>query len=129
MKKLFKFLAVIAALVLITSEAWAVNTITKVGNVVTISAIDAAWTWTDTFTTAISGIRVQAIIFKPGAADDEFVMKNGSVSGPEFMPVKCADEYDTRGLYLGGAMVKPYFDFAASKITAGAVIVIILSGP
>ena len=127
--KAIRLIIITIMLIFLASGVWAANTITKVGNIVTISAIDSEWTWTDTFTTAISGIRVEGIIFKPGAADDIFVIKNGSTSGPQFMPVKCENEYDTRYLPLRGAMVKPYFDYANSTVSVGAVIVIILLGP
>lgn len=127
MKKIVLFISLV--ILLIASSAFAV-TATKSGNVVEITTLDADWNYTSTFTTGYEnthGIRVQAIIFYPSAANDILALEEGS-DGPEIFPVKCNDTYDQRVLYLNGARIKPYFDESDSTIgtAANAKIVIIL---
>ena len=136
MKKIALF---VGLALFLASNASAVVTVNYSGNVIELTNLDADWSWTTTFPDAVGtkreynhGIRVQTIIFYPSAANDILVLEEGSDTGPEIFPIKCADTYDQRAMPpLNGIRIKPVFDYTDSTIgtPANAKIVIILYKP
>jgi len=121
-----------ALLVLMVTAAptWAVNTIVYDSGqgIITISAIDADWTWTETLNIA-SGLRIHSIRFNPGAANDRCVINNGSVSGADMFDSSVAQNTG------GGTIVyfpptlryKPILDVSDGTYDAAAKVTITLA--
>lgn len=127
MKKFLVILFVLFAFSFINnSEAL---TVTRSGNVVILTTLDADWVWTTTFASDTSGIRVHSIQFNPSAVGDICIIKEATDTGPQIFKVKCADTYDQRVKYFDGARLKPVFDLSDSTIgvAANASIIIILT--
>jgi len=128
--KIFKLVlaaavGILAGVLFFNNMVMAANTVSRSGNVITISSIDSDWLWSDTFP-LLAKVPVIAIFFKGAAADDACVIKEGSASGPAFFDVKVNDSYDQRqGLY-GGAKLRPVLDYSAGTYTAGSTVTIIL---
>ena len=65
-------------------------------------------------------IKVKSIQFNPSAANDVFVMREGSLVGTEIINVICADVTDQRVKYFGeGTWMKPYIE--ADDLTFGVL--------
>lgn len=94
---------------------------------VTLTSIDADWTWTTDVTEDVhgDGIRVHSIMFYPGAASDKVAILEKDANGTHIFPLVEAlgTQYPIIH-YLGGDKVKPFIDFSASVLSAGATVVI-----
>lgn len=93
---------------------------------VTFGNIDAAWTWTDDYDQDryAGGIRINYILFSPGAAGDICVIRDTDINGIILFKVKCEGDTDQRTLYLSGDRVKPYLDIALGAPNADAILTI-----
>lgn len=102
------------------------NTVDRDGPVITLSAMDSDWNWLDTLTGSsfTSGINLASIQFKPGAADDELIIRNGAIDGAPMIAWKCADEYDYKVFYCHGVKYKPFIDYSECTLSAGHQIII-----
>lgn len=107
--------------------AFAANTVTISGNVITISTIDSDWSWSDDYPSSAT-LPIGGIIFVPGATDDVCVIKEGSAAGAELFEVRSADVYDQKGFSYGGAKLRPVLDVSAGTYSAGSKVVIIIHG-
>ena len=105
--------------------AAAANTVTLTDNVITISAIDSDWTWTDTLSRMTAGVKVVLVRFNPGAANDRLVIKQGTAAGAELVNLLATDT-EARLQYLFGATVKPMLDYSDCTLSSGAKVTIVL---
>ena len=112
-------------------QVFAVNTfnVTQLPMGIQITACDTAWTWTTHFTLNrhARGIKVDYILFTPGATGDIVTIHDGSAAGPVIARFVAADIYDQRILYFHGAMIRPYLAAPAGGVNAAAFIFIKIS--
>jgi len=106
------------------------NTITRNtgGNTVELSAIDADWTWSDTFDESKyeNGIRINFIQFNTAAAADVCIIKDGTATGPKIFKASgnAIDIVDERIVYYHGARMKPFLDVGDGAYNAAATVII-----
>jgi len=134
MNKLIKIL-ILGIILTLAVPVYAVANVIDVsddGLTITISSIDADWTWTDNFTAAkyAAGIRVNYIRFHPGATNDICSIEDADNGDAKHFLVKCADTYDDRIQYYSGSKLKLFLDLDdtdgtwTAAYTAGASITI-----
>ena len=133
MNKLIKSIILGIAL-LLAMPVYAANTIdvSDDGLTVTIRAIVADWTWTDTFTDTkyADGIRIDYIRFNPEATGDLCSIEDYNNGDVKHFLVLCADTYDDRIQYYYGAKLKLELDVDdtndtwTASYTAGSSITI-----
>jgi len=116
--RFIKYLIVLAAVLILFSPARASNTVSYVGNVIEISAIDSDWNSTETR-------KIQYIIFVPGASNDVLVMKEASATGPTVVYMKSTDG-EPRIAYLEGQSADLYLDYSDCTFNTGAKVLIML---
>lgn len=126
MKKIAFAIFALALVLSIAPQAFAAATVNRVDNVVTITAIDADWTWTDTFPGWGPGMRVISIEFIGGAVDDHLVVKNETDAGPTLMDRYIDDVKFSTTKTLFGARVKPMIDFSACTLSVGHKVIIVI---
>lgn len=116
----------LAVFMVLPVSVFAVNTIDAEPGGVQISGIDTAWTWTDNYTLGADkgGMRVNYILFSPGATDDICLIRDTGATGIILFRVKCANAYDQRVLYFNGDRVRPYLDLTEGAPNAGAILTI-----
>jgi hypothetical protein len=134
MKKRFQcsvfsfFVLALCSMLFALSFAQADDIATRSGNVILIEPAEHPnqdWAWTDTFPQSTSGIKVKAVLFTPGAADDHCVIEEGSVNGPSFFDVTCPSA-EEKGFPFAGATLRPVMDYSEGTYSSGAKIMIIL---
>jgi len=109
----------------ISSVCFGAATVAVGDRFVQITAIDADWLWTDTFGATNTGIYVDWIAFKPGAASDKCSIKDGSATGVEIFPaIPRADTTDGQIIYYGGRMLRPVIDYSAGTFSSGHQVTI-----
>jgi len=125
MKKLI--LAIL--LLLLPLSAMAANTIDAETYSVTITAIDSTWHYRTSYLDAkyADGIKVEYIIFSPGATDDICLIRDDASDGAILFRAKCADVYDQRIIYFAGQLIKPYLDVTEGAPNASAILTIKIS--
>ena len=123
MKKLIVFLTLLG-FSFWGSSVLAGNTVTRFENVIEISAMDSDWSWSS-IVSHPKGIKILAIKFFPGAAEDYVVIRNGSDTGPKITKIESQDGEPRVDLSLSGSYFKPVIDFGDCSLTAGASVVII----
>jgi hypothetical protein len=105
MKTLFKLTLI---LLLLTSPCWGANTVIKTGS--TVSVVPDGSTAFDLCAQAgvPSPVYLEAIIFKPSAANDKIQVRDGSATGAIMWP----NNLDVLGggqvVYYNGVAKKPY---------------------
>lgn len=119
MKKII--ILILAFFVFLTGLAYGANTITRTGNFVTIEDIDSDWLWSDTFPN-YGSVRLIGIQFNPGAADDQCVILENTVSGSPIMDVTALDVYDQRYKPVG-VNARPVLDVSAGTYSSGAQVI------
>lgn len=107
-------------------HTYAANTVTVTGNVIEITDIDSDWSWSDSFPSHES-LPIGAVIFKPGAADDQCVLEEATTSGASFFDVTASDEYSEKGMNFSGARLRPVLDFSDGTYSAGSKVIIIIN--
>lgn len=131
MRKLRWVVCLVFILVAIPFTAMAANTFntTQLPFAIQITACDTAWTWTTHWTDNrhARGIKVDYILFNPGATGDIVTIHEGSASGPVIVRFVAADIYDQRIIYLDGALIRPYLATPSAAPNAAAFITIKLS--
>lgn len=105
-----RLLLTIGLFICLASPVWASNTIVAAPDGVTFTAMDSAWTWTDNYTLGMhtGGIKVNYIMFSPGATGDECIIRDTNATGIILWQIKCSDAYDQRIIYFHGDNVRPY---------------------
>ena len=106
------------------------NTIVLTGNVIDLINIDSDWNWYDTLTAFVAdkvGIPIHSIQFKPVAANDRCVIKNGSGSAAVIFDKEAVNQYDDKVVYFHGEELKPFLDVGDGVYSAGARVIIILA--
>jgi len=98
------------------------NVIATSGSRIVFTTIDTDWKHTDTFSD-LEHIKLDSIIFVPGAASDELIVRDGAIDGPEIIHVLATDTNDQRALYGHGVAVRPFIDVSECTFTAGAKII------
>ena len=94
---------------------------------VTLTAIDADWTWTDDVTENVyaNGIPVESMIFIPGAASDKIAVLEVDANGTQIFPlVEALGTQNPIVLYCRGKKLKPFIDFSESTLSSGATFII-----
>ncbi len=71
-------------------------------------------------------MRVDAVSFRPGAAADELIVKEGTTAGHIVIDLVTAAE-TTIHVDLYGAVMTPYIDHTNGTLSAGSVIIFYLS--
>ena len=100
-------------------------TVTKGGFTINLTAIDADWTWTDSFPDkGVGGLFVNFIEFVPGALNDIMVIKEGDASGPVCFYANCAASAEPRILQFHGVPMKLFLDFSDCTLNAGHRVII-----
>jgi hypothetical protein len=98
------------------------------GNTVELSAIDADWTWSDTFKESKyeNGIRINFIQFNTAAAADVCIIKDGSATGPKIFKATghTIELVREKTVYYGGARMKPFLDEGDGAYNAAATVII-----
>ena len=98
------------------------------GNFVVLHTIGEDWDWTDTWGTTSTGVYVEFIAFKPGAAADALSISEGTADGPEIFPsIPRDDTTDGQIVYYGGKLIRPYLDFSDSTFSSGHQVTIMLA--
>jgi hypothetical protein len=127
MKRFSEFL-ILTILLLFFGMAASVDatTVTRTGRIITMTSIDADVAWNDSrlFPNADDGVQIFAIIYKPGATDDHFIVREASDTGDAFFEGKCESEYDTQGFEYGGLYYKFYLDAANGTYNAAGKLII-----
>jgi hypothetical protein len=127
MRKLVLVLMFLAALVIPVS-AFATATVVVSGPIVSITAIDADWAWSDTFGSTSDGIYIEWIAFKPGAASDAMSISDGLATGPEIFPSVPRDSVNSgQIIYYNGRKMRPVIDYSDCTLTAGHSVTILLA--
>ena len=67
-------------------------------------------------------VRVNAILFWPGATDDILIIKQATTSGDVIVQMKSADG-EHKAFYPKGAQMIPYIDYTNSTLSAGSIVV------
>jgi hypothetical protein len=125
-KKAWLFLLVF--LLAIPASALATATVVVSGPIVSITAIDADWAWTDTFGSTSDGIYIEWIAFKPGAASDAMSISDGLATGPEIFPSVPRDSVNSgQIIYYNGRKMRPVIDYSDCTLTAGHSVTILLA--
>ncbi len=128
MKKLI--FITLALLLAASPAAYAVNTIVfdSGEGIITISSIDADWTWTDTVNIA-GGLKIHSIRFNPGAANDRCIINNGAVTGTDLFDSSVAQNTGGGAIeyYPSTIRYKPVLDVSDGTYNAAAKVTIHLS--
>ena len=124
--------AVLVICMALPYSAFGANTfnVTQIPMGIQITACDTAWTWTTHFTLNrhARGIKVDYILFTPGATGDIVTIHDGSAAGPVIAVFVAADAYDQRIIYFSGARIRPHLATpAGAGPNAAAYIFIKLS--
>ena len=123
--KFFKGLTIAFILLIFAVPTMAGNTVNSFESCVQVSAMDGDWLWS-TITTNPKGIKIKAIKFYPGAADDVLIIKNGSDSGPTMLKLESSDGEPRYDPSFAGGYFKPVIDYGDCTLTGTASIVFIL---
>lgn len=97
------------------------NTVTKLGGVVDISAIDSNWLLSDTFDVP-DGVYVRRIKYF-GTAGDRLIVRHGSITGPVLTVLKTVDGSGLSDLIDMDNCI-PCIKYSECTISAGSHIVI-----
>jgi len=112
-------------------QVFAVNTfnVTRLLWGIQITACDTAWTWTTHYALDrhVRGIKVDYILFSPGATGDIVTIHDGSAAGPVIARFVGADIYDQRIIYFNGAVIRPYLATPTAAPDVAAFIFIKIS--
>ena len=106
------------------------SAIVKDGQVITLTGINANWSWFDdlpAFATSKVGVPIHSIQFKPGAALDRCIIRNLDGSGPSIFDAECKNAYDNKVEYYYGEEMKPFLEVLGGVYNAAARVIIILS--
>jgi hypothetical protein len=124
MKRMF-FISIL--LISMCQICFAATTVTIGWHTIELTGIDADWTFATQFP-AKDSIKINAIIFQPGAASDKLSIKDNSDSGVEIFPaIPKVDASDGQIVYYWGQHMRPYIDFSASTLSAGHKVIILLA--
>jgi len=95
------------------------NTTTWKGNTINITGLDADWDAPTDL--GMDKIKVRSIEFLPSAANDHFIICEGSLTGPSIMDVTCSDAMDNRRVYFDeGLWMTPYIDISECTLGTAA---------
>ena len=107
----------------------AIVTKTNTGNtIVTLSSLDADWSWSTVFPSHTNGIGVHSIQYIPSGLNDVCILKdyNGSVAiSPEIFYVSSLCKFNIK--YFDGNPLKLYYDISdtnACTASANAKIIV-----
>ena len=129
MKKIVMLLVALS-FVFCASQVFSAATVTRTGRIVEITAIDADWLWSTTFTGAAEvsgGIKVVSIEFLGGAANDIIVINDQTDAGAVMMKRKTPDTDYSTIKYFFGARIRPVINFSDCTLSSGHKIIITLS--
>lgn len=99
---------VVAILMLLSSPCWAVNTATRTGNTVSV-VLDGSTNFDlATVSGSPSPVQLEAIVFKPSAANDYIQVRDVSASGAIIWPANVDVLGGGQVIYFGGLARKPY---------------------
>ena len=95
------------------------NTITPGPNVVSLTAVDSDYLWTESLPGHVNGVPIFAIVFRAGnTSANTLVLRDGSLTGGIFLSVTLA--LDVTQTYLfGGAILRPCMEFTDCTFTTG----------
>jgi len=71
-------------------------------------------------------VRVNAVSFRPGAANDEVVFKDSAATGDVIIDIITAAKTTVTIEFPSAQQMKPYLDHSACTLTAGAVVIFYL---
>lgn len=135
MKKVILWLIVVFLVYLyVLGNSYAANTIIWGEDTIEISAIDSDWTWNETgsgspYTGNSRGIKVDYIIFVPGAAADDLSLLEEDANGGELFPNFEVPTLQGYMIYFfGGKVIKPFLDYSESTLSSGSKVIIGLYG-
>jgi hypothetical protein len=129
MKRIF----LIVAIVLMPMVAFGANTINYTDGVLTLTAIDTDWKWTDLFggTEYKDGVYIYSITFTPGAQSDRGVFTHTGIDGPEIFNSGVAQ--NPGGWYIQyyptNKKFKIYLDVSDGTYNAACKLTIIFANP
>lgn len=119
-----KVLFSILVSVFIAAPLYAVNTVTLSGSTITISDIDSDFILGTTYSWMSGGVKLDSVIFIPGAADDECILRDGSLTGPIFFRALAVDAYDEKAWTYKDSPKKVYMEFSDGTYSAGSIIIL-----
>ena len=130
MKKFHLFILCIV-MVFASFSVVSANTVlyTEGSYTLTISSINADWTWTDTFPGKTKGIRLLAIRFNPGAANDRCIINSETVSGADLFDSSVAQNTGEGSIqyYDSSKLYKPVLDVTDGTYNAAAKVTFIFA--
>jgi hypothetical protein len=104
----------------------AATVILSSGRVIALTAIDADWTWTDSFPMEIDGIDVAEIVFTPGAVANKVAILDQNASGGHLFPAVIVGEVmPVKICFPPGTLLKPFIDFSECVLAAGHSVLIV----
>ena len=105
------------------------NTVAFVDNMIMLSALDSDWSLADMAAYGMSpqsGVRIAAVKFFPGAANDILVLEHLTDTGGRMCKLKSVDGEPRIDESFPNNPVRPYLDYSDCTISSGGAVTIIL---
>ena len=96
------------------------NTTTINGNTITITGLDADWSWDSDTPQYVAGLFIDSIRFHPSGPNDVFIVHEGGINGAELFSAVCSDNTDDRIQYYHGLVQHPVIDISDCTLTTAA---------
>lgn len=95
------------------------------GNSVTISALSADWTFSDHLTATSAKMRIEEILFLPGAVGEYVVIKRDTDAGQIISKLQSVDGAPVKdSLGVSASEYNPMIDYSACSVGSGTAAVI-----
>jgi len=97
------------------------NTITRSKNVISLSAMDSNYLWSESLPGHVNGVPVFAVMFRAGGTSaNTLILRDGGTTGAIFLSVTLAATV-TETFPLVGAILRPAMLYSEQTFTTGAM--------